>query len=210
MSVMPVDRQYNVLSKLYDLYFGIGTLWVMKNYQKKAVKEIGLRDGDVVLDLGCGTGLLFEYLVREVGPNGRVVGIDISPGMIKKAKEKVKRNEWQNVELVCADLTKHELNVKADAIIFCLTLSLIPDHEHLFRESLKYLKQGGTVVVADSWKQYKKWYHKLTNAFITLKAPIVYSDPDNRLGEIIPRYLNNVTSKEALFGVYSIMKGYTS
>lgn len=203
-----VDNHYNKFSKLYDYGFGIGTLWLMGNMQRDAVKEIGLKKGDTVLDLGCGTGLLFKYLHAEVGDNGKIIGIDITPGMLEKAQDKINKNNWKNIELECADLADENLNIKADAAIFSLCLSLIPDCERVFKESLKLLKKGSAFVVLDSWKKDTRWYHKFTNLYIDIKAPFVYSDPDNKIYEFLPKYLKNITSKDKLMGVYTIVKGY--
>ena len=158
---LPVDEHYNKISNLYDYGLGFGTFWLLKKLQLKAVKEIGLKKGDVVLDLGCGTGLLFKDLIAAVGKSGKVIAIDISPKMIKKAQDKIDKNNWKNIELICADLTKKDLNIKADAAIFCLVLSLIPNYEEIICKTLRLLKSNSPLVVVDSWKQYKKWHHKL-------------------------------------------------
>jgi ubiquinone/menaquinone biosynthesis C-methylase UbiE len=203
-----VDRHYNVLSRVYDFGFNLGSLWLMRGYQRRAVRALGLREGDTVLDLGCGTGLLFEDLVAAVGERGRVVGLDMSPGMLHLAHNRIRKWGWKNVEVRLADLTKENLSVHADAAIFSLVLSLIPAYEAVLRESVKLVKPGGPVVVADSWKNRGRWYHPLANAFIHFKAPFVYSDPNNRIKDILPRYLVDVSVSEELMGVYSIAKGF--
>lgn len=202
-----VRTYYSLFSKLYDYGFGIGSLWLMGKLQKESVATLGLRRGDSVYDLGCGSGLLLKHLVAAVGEEGKVIGVDFSDGMLDKARAIVARHGWKNVELICADLTAYQPRQQADAAIFCLTLSLIPEAEKVVANTVPFVKPGKPIVITDSWRLHRKWYHRLTNAFQRFKAPIVCSIYTNRLGEIIPAYLKNVTFKEKFFGIYSIAKG---
>jgi ubiquinone/menaquinone biosynthesis C-methylase UbiE len=57
--------------------------------RSRAVSRLGLRPGDTVLDIGCGTGLTFHLLEARIGQRGRLVGIDLSPEMLDRARERV-------------------------------------------------------------------------------------------------------------------------
>ena len=67
--------------------FLTGVFFLPKDSRRRAVDRLGLRPGDKVLDVGCGTGRSLDYLQSAVGPTGRVYGIDISAGMLGKAQK---------------------------------------------------------------------------------------------------------------------------
>jgi ubiquinone/menaquinone biosynthesis C-methylase UbiE len=85
-----VSRQYDRLATYIPLFDQI--LFLPKDSRRKAVDCLGLRAGDRVLDVGCGTGRSLGYLHKAVGPTGRVYGIDISAGMLRKAQ--ILRRQW--------------------------------------------------------------------------------------------------------------------
>jgi demethylmenaquinone methyltransferase/2-methoxy-6-polyprenyl-1,4-benzoquinol methylase len=87
----------------------------------RAVELLGLAAGDVVLDVGCGTGLCFAHLVEAVGRAGRVVGIEQSIDMLRQAQARVDAAGWDNVELVLGSAEDAELPAGADAALFCFT-----------------------------------------------------------------------------------------
>ena len=68
--------------------------------RQKAVNLLHLQKGDRVLDMGCGPGGSFPYLVRAVGPSGQVIGVEISPEVSINARRRIARNSWTNVELI--------------------------------------------------------------------------------------------------------------
>jgi ubiquinone/menaquinone biosynthesis C-methylase UbiE len=86
-----VSRRYDRLATYIPLFDRI--LFLPKDSRRKAVDRLGLRAGDRVLDVGCGTGRSLGYLHKAVGPTGRVYGIDISAGMLRKA-QKLLRRQW--------------------------------------------------------------------------------------------------------------------
>ena len=67
--------------------------------RRKAVVELGVRRGDRVLEIGCGTGRNFPYLREAIGAAGRLYGVDISPGMLRIAQRQCDDNGWTNIDL---------------------------------------------------------------------------------------------------------------
>lgn len=89
---------------------------------------MGLRDGDIVLDIGCGAGNAFAELRAAVGATGRVVGVDVSPKMVARARERISANGWANVEVRLADIGCTYLEPEAyDGAIAVFALSAVPD-----------------------------------------------------------------------------------
>jgi ubiquinone/menaquinone biosynthesis C-methylase UbiE len=96
-----VSRRYDRLATYIPLFDRI--LFLPKDSRRKAVDRLGLRAGDRVLDVGCGTGRSLGYLHKAVGPTGRVYGIDISPGMLRKAQKSCDANGCRAAEIDMSD-----------------------------------------------------------------------------------------------------------
>ena len=92
---------YDVFSKYYDGFVALHSRDPQGVARKFLVDKIPIQNGGSVLDLCTGTGTLLTHLQAKVGPNGQVVGVDFSPGMLKVAREKTK--SFANVNLVEAD-----------------------------------------------------------------------------------------------------------
>ena len=69
----------------------------------RAVQALGLRAGDSVVDIACGTGLNFPLIEEAIGPSGRIVGVDLTDAMLAQAQDRIERNGWSNISLVHAD-----------------------------------------------------------------------------------------------------------
>ncbi|HKJ88558.1 MAG TPA: methyltransferase domain-containing protein, partial [Gammaproteobacteria bacterium] len=72
-------------------------------YRRDLAASLGLRPGDTVVDLGCGTGRNFPFLEAEVGPSGTLLGTDFSGPMLERARQRAERGGWSNLSLVEAD-----------------------------------------------------------------------------------------------------------
>src|SRR4029453_6707814 len=94
--VAAVRRQvaYVAEAHLYELRTRAFHQW-----RQKLVELLPLRSGEVVLDVGCGTGLCFSLVQQRIGPDGTIIGIDPSPTMLTLARQRVTRHGWHNVVL---------------------------------------------------------------------------------------------------------------
>jgi trans-aconitate methyltransferase len=117
---------YRYGAEFYDLRTGVFHRW-----RQRLVDVLPLRSGDVVLDLGCGTGLCFPLLEARIGPQGRIVGIDQSPEMLAIARTQVDREGWDNVTLVESSVERAEIPGVADAALFCATHDILQSSEAL-------------------------------------------------------------------------------
>ena len=132
--------QYEARASTYDL-----ELAAFEPIRALAVASLELHPGETVLDVGCGTGLSLDRLHRGVGPTGRVVGIEQSPAMIARARERPCALENGNVELICSAAEDLELRGRADAALLHFTHDVLRRPAALDRV-LACLRPGGRVV----------------------------------------------------------------
>ncbi len=135
------------MAKKYDMSIG----HFFARLKEKAFKESTLKAGDHVLVFCCGTGLDFPHILRRIGEEGKITGVDFSGKMLKRAAEKISRNNWSNIELVRADVIRFEnkLDPKADTGVCTLGMSIIPEFRSAYYNLLSNIRVGGEIIIGD-------------------------------------------------------------
>jgi demethylmenaquinone methyltransferase/2-methoxy-6-polyprenyl-1,4-benzoquinol methylase len=135
-------ERYNLTANLYYL-IGLRE-W---HYRQRAVDALQLKKGDVVVELGCGTGLNFPLLQRIIGPEGRIIGVDLTDRMLEQANKRVSRHGWNNVELVLADAASFAFPTGVNGILSTFALTLMTGYDRIIRTGRDSLAPGGRLAI---------------------------------------------------------------
>jgi SAM-dependent methyltransferase len=142
-----------------------------QHWRELVVDELDADSGDIVFDVGCGTGLCLARLREKVGATGTIIGIDQSEEMIALAGERVAEQGWDNVHLVSAPLVEAPLERAGDAAIFCAVHDIMqsrPALENVF----EHLRDGAAVAaVGGKWPApwllpFRAWVAALHRPFV--------------------------------------------
>ncbi len=143
-----IEKIYSgITAKHYDApishFFG--------KYKKMAFNESSLKSGDKVLVFCCGTGLDFSHILKRIGKDGKIVGVDFAPAMLGIAEKRIMRNKWENVELIEADITKLKdpFDEKFDVGVCTLGISIIPEYKTAYNNLISNIKKQGEIIIGD-------------------------------------------------------------
>ena len=137
-------KHYDVTTRLYPV-----PGYPQRAQRLRAVQALGLRAGDTVVDIACGTGLNFALVEEAVGPRGRIVGVDLTDAMLARAGDRVEANGWSNVSLVQADAAEFSFPAEVDAILSTYALTQVPECGQVIAHGAAALSGGGRWVVLD-------------------------------------------------------------
>lgn len=140
-ATLSLDR-YSKLATQYD-----GTARYAERIRVAAIEALGLRPGEAVLDVACGSGLSLPHLAQAVGTTGTVVGIDHCPHMIGLARGRIATDQLRQVKLVNASADSAELAPEFDALLFCYTHDVLQSPDAL-RNLMRAAKPGARVSLA--------------------------------------------------------------
>jgi ubiquinone/menaquinone biosynthesis C-methylase UbiE len=115
----------------------------------RAVQALGLRPGDNVVDVACGTGRNFALIEEVIGPDGRIIGVDLTDAMLAQAQNRIATQGWGNISLVQADAADFTFPAAVDAILSTYALTQVPECGEVITHGAGALSEGGRWVVLD-------------------------------------------------------------
>jgi ubiquinone/menaquinone biosynthesis C-methylase UbiE len=137
-------RHYDTTSRFYPV-----PGYPHRAHRVRAVQALGLRPGDSVVEIACGTGLNFSLIEEAIGPDGRIVGVDLTDAMLAQAEHRIETNGWRNISLVEADAAEFDFPAEVDAILSTYALSHVPECGAVIAHGAADLSRDGRWVVLD-------------------------------------------------------------
>lgn len=186
---------YDFSANLYYL-IGFREAW----YRKQAVAALELQSGDTVVEIGCGTGLNFNYLSDAVGDRGRIIGVDLTDAMLEQAAHRIAREKWSNVTLVQCDAADYEFPPEVQGVLSTFALTLVPEYERVITRAADALAAGGRLVVLD-FRQPESWPMWLVRLGVLITQPFGVSLDlaVRKPWQVMKQYFSHVSTNR-LFG----------
>jgi ubiquinone/menaquinone biosynthesis C-methylase UbiE len=174
--------------------------------RRRTIAALELAPGEAVLDVACGTGLSFALLVAAVGRQGKVTGVELSPEMAHRARDRIARAGWANVTLIEAAAEDAALGGPFDAVLFNFTHDVLQSPAALSRV-FSCVKPGARVAVSGS--KLLPWWLAPGNAVVRrMNEPYVTTfagmrEPWRHLIEYVP----GLRVRAALWGAGYLARG---
>jgi demethylmenaquinone methyltransferase/2-methoxy-6-polyprenyl-1,4-benzoquinol methylase len=201
---------YRRRAKLYDISANAYYLLGFREfaYRKIGVKALNLKKGDTVVEIGCGTGLNFSLLRKQVGPKGNIIGVDLTPEMIEEADKRIRRNGWQNVKLVQSDAAVYSFPEHIGGILSTFAITLVPEYDRVIQKGAAALSPNARFVIVD-FKKPGRWPMWMIKLFVILTRPFGVSldIADRHPWESVARHMTLVEFRELYFGALYLCVG---
>jgi ubiquinone/menaquinone biosynthesis C-methylase UbiE len=177
-------------------------------YRKMAVSELAVAFGDTVVEIGCGTGLNFKYLLQSIGHTGQLVGVDLTDAMLEIAKSRIERSGWNNVQLIASDAAKYVFPPKTNGVLSTFALTLVPEYEGIIERAANSLVSGGRFVILD-FKKPERWPLWVAKIGVAITKPfgVTLDLAERKPWEAMTKYFQNVTVTEIYGGFVYIAVG---
>lgn len=189
-----------------NLYYLIG--FREAKYRKMAISKLCLKPGNTVVEIGCGTGLNFQYVFQSIGSTGQIIGIDLTDAMLEQAENRATNNCWNNIQLIQCDAATYSFQSDVNGIYSTFALTLVPEYEEVIKGAAHALADGGRFVLLDFKKpeRWPLWVIKLGVA-ITRPFGVTLDLAERKPWEVMEKYFSKVTVTELYGGFVYIAAG---
>jgi ubiquinone/menaquinone biosynthesis C-methylase UbiE len=212
MAYQWVDYDPNFVRQRYDRLADIIALFdwlfcIPPGLRKLAVDRLNLKSGDCVLEVGCGSGRNFPFLRDAVGSTGRIYGVDLSPGMLGRARKLRDRHHWANIHLSEGDAINYAAPEPVDGVLFSFAYNTMPHHLTVLHRMWKQLRPGGRLVIVDSKLPPGLGGELLLPFSLWLMRHTLLGNPYIRPWEHHAELVDNFEMEEFLFASYYVCRG---
>ncbi|HVJ89343.1 MAG TPA: class I SAM-dependent methyltransferase, partial [Labilithrix sp.] len=155
-----------------------------REHRRRAIDALQVKRGSLVLDLPCGTGQSFTALATALGGTGRVVGVDLSAGMLREARRRVER-AMPNVSLLkksADEITTEDVGGAPDRLLIFLGMTVFSDHEAVFAHLWSLLAPGGRCVIVDVHAEDPEFQGKMVQWIARANLRRRFWEPLERVG----------------------------
>jgi demethylmenaquinone methyltransferase/2-methoxy-6-polyprenyl-1,4-benzoquinol methylase len=172
----------------YLLGFPIG------RYRRLVIGALAPQAGDTIIEIGCGTGMNFALLEEKVGPEGKIIGVDISEAMLDRAGKRIDSAGWRNVGIIAVGVLTYE-----------------PDYDEVIKRGAEALARGKRWVVFD-YKMPRGWFRRFVPLFVWIFRSFGISMAlfKRTPWASIQRHLSNTKIQQFYFGLIFIASGEAS
>jgi SAM-dependent methyltransferase len=189
----------------FDFFF-------IKPLRRKAAGLLNLKQGDRVLDVGCGSGGSFPYLLQCVGSSGEVVGVDISPDTVINTKRRIAKNKWANVQIIEGPAQVVPLTGMFDGLLMFAAPDVYASHDAL-KNIFPHLRDNARVVFFGAKTSHNR-LGRILNPFLRkvfskLSFPETPT-PDYEPWRIIDKRVAKLHIEEYFFGLMFLASGTVS
>jgi len=180
----------------------------MKAYRSHTIQKLSLQRGDFVIELGCGTGLNFPILMEQIGPEGQIIGVDLTQGMLDIARVRVERSGWKNVELIQSDIAAYDFPKRVNGVLSTGVFGYIPEYDRVIKAASESLMSGGHLAILDG-KQPKNLPSWLFKIVLKLGGPFGYTPEYFNVcpWESVDRYFKETSFETRYGGMIYILSG---
>ena len=200
-------KHYDITSRLYPL-----PGYPVRSQRRAVVRALRLRPGATVIDIACGTGLNLSLIEDAIGPDGRIVGVDMTDAMLAEAQHRIEINGWRNVSLVQADVAEFDFPGGVDAILSTYALTQVPQCAAVIAHGAACLTEAGRWAVLDVKlpAAAPRWLTRIGTAAVRPFAAVdqwLMHRPWEAIRDAMQEELSEVTWTELFFGTAFLTAG---
>ena len=193
--LMKVKKVYSFWGKFPFLYYLQDFITFIGRpgfIRREAVKSLGLKKGDKVIEVACGNGRNFAYIMETIGQEGWLVGFDYSQEMLAAAERLCRKKGWKNITLIRGDAAELNVNEKDfDGAISILGISAIPEWEKALLRCKDVLRVGGKLVICDA-RPFQGFLKFINPAIKAIYSRFAAWDPNKNIPEKMREIFGNV------------------